>query len=128
VWPHAFWQGRLHQDAVASIVTIQPINQTYEFLEGRLGRQPMDRGVQPAVAGRTQLAGDIQVRTGIVADKDERQTWSTAGAPREAGHWRAQIVANLLSDGHAIKTVSRHRGRRRERPTELAGRSRANDR
>src|SRR5581483_9804590 len=71
-------------------------------------RQPLEIDPKADAASGFHLAADINLRGGILADEDDRQTRRTTRPPGERGNPRRHFPANALGDRDAVEQAGRH--------------------
>ena len=108
VLPHRRRERRLHEDAVDPVVDVQLVDQRQQLAQLRRRRQAMNDHVQARLLTGPFLAADVDVRRGVVADEDDRQSRWPAGGRRERVDRRRELRANRRGSPSAIKSSGGH--------------------
>jgi hypothetical protein len=98
-------ERQLHQDAVDAVVVVEPRHQLEQLALGHVCGQPAVDRLDAGLLGGLVLEPDVDVRGGVVADEDRRETERPE---------RAHVLGHLAADARCERVAVHQCGHGRE--------------
>ena len=109
VRPHRLGQRGLDENAVVRVAPIQPLDELEKLRQGRRRGQALEIRPQTRLSGGLQLAADVNLRGGILADEHDAEPRRSPDAGAKGLDLRRDLRSNLIRDGDAVKQSCGHR-------------------
>jgi hypothetical protein len=105
---HVGWQWKLDEDAVDLIAQVELGDEVKQFLGGDAGWRRVHLGVEAEFAAGLDLAAHVDLRSGDIADEDDREAGRVTLFPG-CGRIACDLLLDLCGNRHTIQNTWAHR-------------------